>query len=130
MPKNVKYAKMHKGRCTGVSKHKLNFGSHGLRVTKPGRIKSNQIEAARKVIKRQIKKQGNLYIRVFPHIPVTKKPLEVRMGKGKGSVSHWVARVKKNQILFELGDVPLTKAKEILLLASTKLPLSTEFITK
>ena len=121
---------MHKGRCRGLSRHTLNLGSYGLRVTKPGRITANQIEAARKVIKRQIKKLGRLYVRVFPHIPVTKKPLEVRMGKGKGSVNHWVARVKKNQILFELDLIPIKKAKETLLLAATKLPLPTEFISK
>lgn len=129
-PKKTKYNKAHKGRARGTSKNVLSFGEFGLRVKLPGRIKANQIESARKAIRKSIKRTGKLWIRVFPDIPVTKKPAEVRMGKGKGSVDHWVARVKKNQMLFELTGVNPKQAKKAFKLAADKLPLKTEFLEK
>ena len=128
-PNKTKYNKAHKGRARGTSKNVLSFGDYGLRVKSPGRLKSNQIEAARKAIRKSIKRTGKLWIRVFPNIPVTKKPAEVRMGKGKGAVDHWVARVKKNTIVFELTGVNPKQAKLAFKLASDKLPLKTEFLT-
>lgn len=129
-PKKTKYNKAHKGRARGTSKNVLSFGDYGLRVKTPGRIRSNQIESARKAIRKSIKRAGKLWIRVFPDIPVTKKPAEVRMGKGKGAVDHWVARVKKNQMLFELTGVNPKQAQLAFKLASDKLPLKTEFLIK
>lgn len=130
LPKRTKYNKQHKGRARGVSKNTLSFGSFGLQVNKPGRLRANQIEAARKAIRKSIKRSGQLWIRVFPDIPVTKKPVEVRMGKGKGSVDHWITRVKKNHIIFELEGVELIQAKRAFKLASDKLPLPTKFLIK
>lgn len=129
-PKRTKYNKAHKGRARGTSKNVISFGDFALMVKLPGRLKSNQIESARKAIRKSINRAGKLWIRVFPDIPVTKKPAEVRMGKGKGSVDHWVARVKKNQIIFELTGVNPKQAELAFKLASDKLPLKTKFLIK
>lgn len=130
IPNNLKYNKQQKGRARGVSKNTLSFGTFGLQVNEPGRIKANQLEAARKTIRQSLKRTGKLFLRIFPDIPVTKKPLEVRMGKGKGNVDHYIARVKKNQIIFELDNIDINQAKYALKLAADKLPLPSKFLQK
>jgi large subunit ribosomal protein L16 len=130
MPQNLKFNKQQKGKARGFSKNTLTFGSFGLQMLEPGRIKANQLEAARKAIRQALKKTGKLYIRVFPDIPVTKKPLEIRMGKGKGAVDHYITRIKKNQIIFELADIEFKLAKLSFKLAADKLPLKTYFLQK
>jgi len=131
-PKKTKYRKAHKGRIHGNAKGgtSLSFGSWGLKALTPDRITARQIEAARRAITRHIRRQGKVFIRVFPDVPVSKKPLEVRQGKGKGSVEYWAARVKPGRILFELEGVPHDLAREALALASAKLPIDTKFITR
>lgn len=131
-PKKTKYRKAHKGRIHGNAKggSSLNFGSCGLKAMSPDRITARQIEAARRAITRHIKRQGKVFIRVFPDVPVSKKPLEVRQGKGKGSVEFWAARVKPGRILFELEGVPHDLAREALTLAAAKLPIETKFVTR
>lgn len=131
-PKKTKFRKAHKGRIHGNAKGgtSLNFGSCGLKALQPERITSRQIEAARRAITRHIKRQGKVYIRIFPDVPVSKKPLEVRQGKGKGSVEFWAARVKPGRILFELEGVPENLAREAMDLAAMKLPIKTKFITR
>lgn len=131
-PKKTKYRKTHKGRIHGVAKGgtALNFGSVGLKAMEPDRITARQIEAARRAISRHMKRQGQLWIRVFPDNPVTKKPLEVRMGSGKGGVELWTARVKPGRILFELDGVSQEIAKEALVLAAAKLPIKTKVVTR
>lgn len=131
-PKKTKYRKAHKGRIHGNAKGgtSLNFGSCGLKALTPNRITARQIEAARRAITRHIRRQGKVFIRVFPDVPVSKKPLEVRQGKGKGSVEYWAARVKPGRILFELEGVPHDLAREALSLAAAKLPIDTKFITR
>lgn len=131
-PKKTKYRKAHKGRIHGNAKGgtSLNFGSCGLKALSPDRITARQIEAARRTITRHIKRQGKVYIRIFPDVPVSKKPLEVRQGKGKGSVEFWAARVKPGRILFELEGVPHDLAREALDLAAAKLPIATKFVTR
>lgn len=131
-PKRTKYRKAHKGRVHGLAKggFALNFGSVGLKATEPGRITARQIEAARRAITRHIKRVGRVWIRVFPDVPVSKKPAEVRMGSGKGSPEFWMCRVKPGRIMFELDGVPTTIAREAFELASAKLPIATRVITR
>lgn len=131
-PKRTKYRKAHKGRISGVAKGgtELNFGSVGLKAVEPERVTARQIEAARRAISRHMKRQGQLWIRIFPDVPVSKKPLEVRMGSGKGAPEFWVARVKPGRIMFELDGIPLALAKEALVLAAAKLPLKTKIISR
>ncbi len=127
MPAKTKYRKKQKGRNRGITKggDYVAFGEYGLFVKENGFITSNQIEAARIAITRQIKKAGKLWIRIFPDKPLTKKPAETRMGKGKGNVELWVAPVKRGRILFELGGTEVTIAKDAFRLASHKLPIKT-----
>ena len=129
-PKRTKFRKMHKGRNTGLA-HRgstVAFGQIGLKSLTRGRMTARQIEAARRTITRKIKRGGKIWIRVFPDKPITNKPLEVRMGKGKGAVEYWAAVVKPGKIMFEVGGVPLSVAKEALRLAAQKLPVKTKFI--
>lgn len=132
MPKRVKYRKLQKGKSRGVATTgaTLAFGEFGLKSLENGWIKNTQIEAVRVVLARQLHKGGKLWIRVFPDKSITKKPAEVRMGKGKGDIDHWVAVVKRGRILFELGSVPQEYAKQCFRLAAYKLPVKTKFITR
>ena len=131
-PKRTKYRKQHKGRIKGIAQSgtDLNFGAFGLKAVEPERITARQIEAARRAITRHIRRQGRLWIRVFPDVPVSKKPAEVRMGSGKGSPEFWVAKVKPGRIMFELDGVPEDLAKRAFELASAKLPIKTRFIAR
>src|SRR5690349_18765879 len=131
-PKKTKFRKQFKGRIHGVAKGgtDLNFGQFGLKAVDPERVTARQIEAARRAITRQMKRQGRVWIRIFPDVPVTQKPTEVRMGSGKGSPEYWAARVKPGRILFELDGVPVTVAKEALALAAAKLPIKTRFVAR
>lgn len=131
-PKKTKFRKAHKGRIHGNAKGgtALNFGAYGLKATSPNRITARQIEAARRAITRHIKRQGKVWIRIFPDVPVSKKPLEVRQGKGKGSPEFWACRVKPGRIMFELDGIPQNLAREALSLAAMKLPVETKFITR
>ncbi|RUT32995.1 50S ribosomal protein L16 [Arsenicitalea aurantiaca] len=131
-PKRTKFRKAHKGRIHGVAKGgtDLNFGQFGLKAQEPERVTARQIEAARRAITREMKRQGRVWIRIFPDLPVSKKPTEVRMGKGKGSVEYWTARVKPGRILFEIDGVPEDVAKEALRLGAMKLPITTRVITR
>ena len=129
-PKRQKFRKMQKGRMKGVSQrgHRLSNGMFGIKSLESKFITSRQIEAARIAATRYMKREGQLWIKIFPDKPITKKPLEVRMGKGKGAVEYWAAVVKPGRILFEVGGVPLDIAKEALRLAAQKLPVKTKFI--
>ena len=131
-PKRTKYRKAFKGRIHGVAKGgtALNFGSYGLKAVEPGRITARQIEAARRAISRHIRRVGRVWIRVFPDVPVSSKPAEVRMGSGKGSPEFWVCRVKPGRIMFELDGVPAETAKVAFELAAAKLPISTRFVQR
>lgn len=131
-PKRTKYRKQHKGRIKGTAKGgtELNFGAYGLKATTPGRVSARQIEAARRAITRHMRRVGKLWIRVFPDLPVSQKPQEVRMGSGKGSPEWWAARVKPGRIMFELDGVSQEMAQEAFRLASAKLPVSTRFVTR
>ena len=131
-PKRTKFRKAHKGRIHGVAKGgaDLNFGQYGLKATEPERVTARQIEAARRAITREMKRQGRVWIRIFPDVPVSKKPVEVRMGKGKGSVEFWAARVKPGRIMFEIDGVPEDVAKEALRLGAMKLPVMTRVVTR
>ena len=128
-PKKVKFRKMMKGRMTGKAYRgsDLSFGEFGLKAMEPGWISSRQIEAARIAMTRHVKRGGKIWIRIFPDKPVTKKPAETRMGKGKGMVDHWVSVVKRGRILFEIDGVPEELAKEAMRLAAHKLPIKTRF---
>lgn len=132
MPKRVKYRKLQKGQRRGIatSGADLAFGEFGLKSLDNGWLKNSQIEAARVIIARQLHKGGKLWIRVFPDKSITKKPAEVRMGKGKGDLDHWVAVVKRGRVLFELGGVPQEYARQCFRLVAYKLPLRTKFITR
>ena len=132
MPKRVKYRKLQKGQRRGIatSGADLSFGEFGLKSLENGWIKNNQIEAARVILARQLHKGGKLWIRIFPDKSITKKPAEVRMGKGKGDLDHWVAVVKRGRIMFELGGVPEEYARQCFRLVAYKLPLRTKFITR
>ena len=131
-PKRTKYRKAHKGRIHGLAKGatSLNFGAYGLKATSPGRLSARQIEAARRTITRHMKRVGKLWIRIFPDVPVSAKPAEVRQGKGKGTPEWWAARVKPGRIIFELDGVPREVAREAFSLASAKLPIHTRFVTR
>ncbi|MAH05366.1 MAG: 50S ribosomal protein L16 [Pseudomonadota bacterium] len=131
-PKKTKFRKAHKGRIHGNAKGgtDLNFGAYGLKALSPDRITARQIEAARRTMTRHLKRQGKLWIRVFPDVPVSKKPLEVRQGKGKGSVEYWAARVKPGRIMFELDGVSEELAREAMALAAAKLPIATKFVKR
>lgn len=131
-PKRTKFRKMHKGRNTGLAQrgNKVSFGEYGLRSTSRGRVTARQIEAARRTMTRRIKRGGKIWIRVFPDKPVTKKPLEVRMGKGKGPVEYWVAEIQPGRMLYEMEGVSEELAREAFALAAAKLPLSTAFVTR
>lgn len=131
-PKKMKFRKQHKGRIRGkaTSGTYLSYGSFGLKATSPERITARQIEAARRAISRCIKRQGRLWIRIFPDVPVSKKPLEVRMGSGKGSPEFYVSRVKPGKIMFELDGVPRAVAEEAFELASAKLPIKVRFVSR
>ena len=132
LPKRTKYRKAFKGRIHGNAKggYTLNFGSYGLKTVEPERLTARQIEAARRAITRQMKRQGRVWIRIFPDLPVTGKPAEVRMGKGKGAVDHWAARVNPGRILFEIDGVPDDIAREALRLGAAKLPVATRIVTR
>ncbi|MBF0169093.1 MAG: 50S ribosomal protein L16 [Alphaproteobacteria bacterium] len=131
-PKRTKFRKAHKGRIKGLAKGgtALNFGSHGLKALEPERVTARQIEAARRAITRHMKRQGRVWIRIFPDVPVSSKPAEVRMGSGKGTPEFWVARVKPGRILFEVDGVSDTIAREAFLLAAAKLPIKTKIVTR
>ena len=131
-PKRTKFRKQFKGRIhgTATSAAELTFGSFGLRALEPERVTARQIEAARRAITREMKRSGRVWIRVFPDVPVSKKPTEVRMGKGKGTPEFWVARVKPGRIMFEIDGVPVALAKEALRLGAAKLPIRTRFVTR
>ncbi len=131
-PKRTKYRKAHKGRIHGKAKggYTLTFGAYGMKALTPGRISSRQIEAARRTITRHMKRVGKLWIRIFPDVPVSQKPAEVRQGKGKGSPEWWAARVKPGRIMFELDGVPRDVAREAFVLAAAKLPIKTKFVTR
>ena len=131
-PSKTKFRKQHKGRIHGksYSGSKLNFGSYGLKASTPGRVSAKAIEAARRAITREMEREGRVWIRIFPDVPVSKKPAEVRMGKGKGSVEYWVAQVKPGQMLFEMQGVDEVVAREAFMLASAKLPVKTTIIKR
>ncbi len=131
-PKRTKYRKAHKGRIHGKAKggYSLTFGAYGMKALSPGRISARQIEAARRAITRHMKRAGKLWIRIFPDVPVSQKPAEVRQGKGKGSPEWWAARVKPGRIMFELDGVPRDVAREAFVLASAKLPIKTKFVAR
>ena len=131
-PKNLKYRKAHKGRIHGKAKggSKLNFGAFGLKALQPERVTARQLEAARRAMTRHMKRAGRVWIRVFPDVPVSKKPAEVRQGKGKGSVEFWICRVKPGRIMFEVDGVSADVAKRAFELAAAKLPLKTKFVTR
>ena len=131
-PKRTKFRKQHKGRIHGEAKggFALNFGTFALKATEPERVTARQIEAARRAITRHMKRQGRVWIRVFPDVPVTSKPTEVRMGKGKGSVDFWACKVKPGRIMFEIDGVAETIAREALRLGANKLPVTTRIVAR
>ncbi len=131
-PKRTKFRKAHKGRIHGAAKGgtSLNFGSHGLKAVEPERVTARQIEAARRAITRHMKRAGRVWIRIFPDVPVSKKPAEVRMGSGKGAPELWVARVKPGRMMFELDGVTDAVAREALILGAAKLPIKTRIVTR
>src|SRR6201987_3616559 len=131
-PMRTKFRKAHKGRIKGAatSGATLSFGQFGLKAMEPDRLTARQIEAARRGMTRHMKRAGRVWIRVFPDVPVSKKPLEVRMGSGKGAPEYWVGRIKPGRILFEIDGVPTTTAKEALGLAAAKLPIKTRFVER
>lgn len=131
-PKRTKFRKAHKGRIHGNAKGAttLNFGSFGLKAMTPGRVTARQIEASRRAITRHMKRSGRVWIRIFPDVPVTQKPAEVRQGKGKGSVEYWAAKVKPGRIMFEIDGVPKEVASVALELAAAKLPVRTRIVTR
>ena len=131
-PKRTKYRKAHKGRIHGLAKGgtTLNFGAYGLKATEPGRVTAREIEAARRAITRHIRRVGRVWIRIFPDVPVSAKPAEVRMGSGKGSPEFWVCRIKPGRIMFELDGVPHETAREAFTLAAAKLSISTRFVQR
>jgi large subunit ribosomal protein L16 len=131
-PKRTKFRKAFKGRIHGVatSGQTLAFGEYGLKALEPDRVNARQIEAARRALTRFMKRAGRVWIRVYPDVPVSKKPIEVRMGKGKGNPEIWVVRVKPGRILFEVDGIPQAVAREALLLAAAKLPVKTRFVAR
>ncbi len=131
-PKRTKFRKQFKGRISGAAKGgtSLNFGQFGLKALEPERVTARQIEAARRAMTREMKRQGRVWIRVFPDVPVSKKPTEVRMGKGKGAVEYWAAKIAPGRIMFELDGVSEQVAREALRLAAAKLPIRTRFVAR
>jgi large subunit ribosomal protein L16 len=131
-PKRTKFRKQFKGRIHGNAKGgtNLDFGEFGLKATEPERVTARQIEAARRAITRHMKRAGRVWIRIFPDVPVSKKPTEVRMGKGKGSIEYWCARVHPGRIMFEIGGVPEDVAREALRLGAAKLPVLSRFVQR
>ena len=131
-PARTKFRKAHKGRIHGTSKAgtELNFGQYGLKALEPDRVTARQIEAARRALTRHMKRAGRVWIRVYSDVPVSKKPIEVRMGKGKGTPEFWVCRVKPGRIMFEVDGIPLQLAKEALGLAAAKLSVKTRFVER
>ncbi|SEP44714.1 large subunit ribosomal protein L16 [Rhodospirillales bacterium URHD0017] len=131
-PKRTKYRKAFKGRISGAAKggFNLDFGAYGLKAMEPDRLTARQIEAARRAITRHMKRAGRVWIRVFPDVPISKKPAEVRMGSGKGAPEFWAARVKPGRVLFELDGVTVQVAREALELAAAKLPIKTRFVAR
>lgn len=131
-PKKTKFRRAHKGRIKGNTKggSALNFGQFGLKALEPNRVNAREIEAARRAITREMKRQGRVWIRIFPDVPVSQKPVEVRMGKGKGAVEFWAARVAPGRIMFEIDGVPETVARESLRLGAAKLSVRTKIITR
>ncbi|MCZ7657393.1 MAG: 50S ribosomal protein L16 [Xanthobacteraceae bacterium] len=131
-PMRTKFRKAHKGRIKGVatSGASLSFGQFGLKALEPERVTARQIEAARRAMTRHMKRAGRVWIRIFPDVPVSKKPIEVRMGKGKGAPELWVVRVKPGRVLFEVDGVPVQVAREALGLAAAKLPIKTRFVER
>lgn len=131
-PKRTKFRKMHKGRNRGVALagNNVSFGSYALKATERGRMTARQIEAGRRAMTRHVKRQGKIWIRVFPDKPISKKPLEVRMGKGKGSVEYWVCQIQPGRVLYEIDGVSEELAREAFLLAARKLPFKTTFVTR
>jgi len=130
-PKRMKFRKMHKGRNRGLAKgSEVSFGEFGLKAVGRGRLTARQIEAARRAMTRHVKRQGKIWIRVFPDKPITAKPLEVRMGKGKGNVEYWVCQIQPGRVLYEMEGVPEELAREAFALAATKLPMKTTFVTR
>ncbi len=131
-PKRTKFRKQHKGRIHGLSKGgtDLNFGAYGLKAMEPERVTARQIEAARRAMTRHMKRAGRVWIRIFPDLPVSSKPAEVRMGKGKGSPDFWACRVKPGRIMFEIDGVPADVAREAMRLAAAKLPIKCRFVQR
>ena len=131
-PKRTKYRKMHKGRNEGLSwnANQVSFGEYGLKATATGRLTARQIEAARRTISRYVKRGGKMWIRVFPDKPITQKPIEVRMGSGKGNVEYWVAQIQPGRMLYEMEGVPEDQAREAMRLAAAKLSVKTTFVTR
>ena len=131
-PKKTKFRKQFKGRIHGSAKgnFELNYGSYGLKALEPERVTSRQIESARKAITRYLKRAGRMWIRIFPDVPVSKKPAEIRMGKGKGSTEYWAWRVKPGRIMFEVDGVPIDDAKKAMSLAAAKLPIKCKFVER
>ena len=131
-PKKTKFRRAHKGRIKGNTKggSALNFGQFGLKALEPNRVNAREIEAARRAITREMKRQGRVWIRIFPDVPVSKKPIEVRMGKGKGAPEFWAARVKPGRIMFEIDGVPEAVAKESLRLGAAKLSVKTRIVSR
>ena len=131
-PKRLKFHKQHKGRIHGLAKggSELSFGSYGLKALTPERVTARQIEAARRAITREMKRAGRVWIRIFPDVPVSDKPAEVRMGKGKGAIEFWVARVKPGRIMFEIGGVPEEVARKEFELGAAKLPVKSKFVKR
>ena len=131
-PKKTKFRKQHKGRIHGLAKggYTVNFGNYALKATEPERITARQIEAARRALTRHMKRQGRVWIRIFPDVPVSKKPAEVRMGKGKGSIEYWACRVKPGRIMFEVDGVDINDARKAMTLAAAKLPIKCKFVER
>ena len=131
-PKRTKYRKQHKGRNEGLSwnANAVSFGEYGLRATQTGRLTARQIEAARRAVSRYVKRGGKMWIRVFPDKPITQKPIEVRMGSGKGSVEYWVAQIQPGRMIYEIEGVDETTAREAFRLAAAKLSVTTQFVTR
>ena len=131
-PKRTKYRKQMKGRNRGLAQkgNSLDFGAFGLKATSRGQITSRQIEAARRAMTRHVKRGAKIWIRIFPDVPVSKKPAEIRMGKGKGSTEYWACRVKPGRIMFEVDGVPINDAKKAMSLAAAKLPIKCKFVER
>ena len=132
LPKRVKFRKTQKGKTRGLATrgNKLSYGEYGLKALENGFVKSGHIEASRVVVARKLRGAGKMWINIFPHKPITKKPAETRMGKGKGDLDHWVCIAKRGMILFEIGGIPEDFAKQVLRLVAFKLPIKTKFVTR